>query len=254
MADPLVGQVNDKLRQTEQKVQEFFNTVNDVLSWIPDGFAQLTEADQQGLNALAEKIKEFWKGIRLIWEQPGDSTALREKSQRWADAVANPIGDIAGHIALNKLAANVEWTGRAAEAYKAMVPAQAEGLTNLKNLALQARNSLNNLANALDSFRMAMVVALGVFAVGIVSAIATACTVVGTAAAVALLATTVGACLTVITTAVMAMNSYMQTIHTEQTALAQKTHDVGTTWSRSPYDLSDGSVSDGDGTDWRPNQ
>ncbi|MGW3469418.1 hypothetical protein ACWDKQ_13320 [Saccharopolyspora sp. NPDC000995] len=37
-------------------------------------------------------------------------------------------------------------------------------------------------------------------------------------------------------------------------ALKQKIHDVGKTWSRSDRELSDGSVSDGDGSDWRVNQ
>ncbi|MBB5152930.1 hypothetical protein [Saccharopolyspora phatthalungensis] len=163
-------------------------------------------------------------------------------------AVANPIGDVAGDVALHKLDTNVEWTGRAAEAYKAIVPAQADALTGLKDLALQIRTSLNSLANALDAFKLALYVAITVFIVGVVGAI------VGAGAAIGAIVTGASVAIGLITTAITAVNSYMDVIETEQTALTQKIHDVGGTWSRSDRDLSDGSISDGDGSDWRVNR
>ncbi|MER6993216.1 hypothetical protein ABT337_28860 [Saccharopolyspora hirsuta] len=254
VADPLVGQVDEKLQEVNQKIKEFYDKVNEVLAWVPEAFAHLIEPIQRGLELVKQKNQEFWDRIQQAWNQPGNSTVLRIKAEMWASEVANPIGDIAGDVALHKLDANVEWTGRAAEAYKAIVPAQADGLTGLKDLALQIRNSLNNLANALDAFNLALIVAIVVYIVGLVGAIAAACTVVGIGAAIGAIATGAGVAIGLITAAFTALNSYLDVIETEQTSLAQKIRDVGNTWSRSDRDLSDGSVSDGDGSDWRVNQ
>ncbi|WP_210435566.1 hypothetical protein [Saccharopolyspora sp. ASAGF58] len=216
--------------------------------------ARLALPIQRGMEVVKQKVQEFWDKIQQWVDQPGDAQELRNKSEQWASAVANPVGDIAGDVALPNLDANVEWTGRAAEAYKAIVPAQADGLTGVKDLALQIRNSLNSLANALDAFYMAMGIAVGVFVVGAIGAVAAACTVVGTPAAIAAIATAASVSIGLITTTIMSMNTFLDVIEVEQTALKQKIHDVGKTWSRSDRDLSDGSVSDGDGSDWRVNQ
>ncbi|MGP4019342.1 hypothetical protein [Saccharopolyspora sp. 5N708] len=254
VADPLVEQVNGKLQELDQKIQEFFDQINGVLSWVPEAFAHLIEPIQRGMEVVNQKVQEFWDRVQQWRQQPGDATVLRVKSEIWASAVANPIGDVAGDVALEKLDANVDWTGRAAEAYKAIVPAQADGLTGVKDLALQIRNSLNSLANALDAFNMAMIIAVGVFIVGAVGAIAAACTVAGAGAAVGAIASAAGVSIGLVTTAIVAMNSYFDVIEVEQIALQQKIHDVGSAWSRSDREFSDGSVRDGDGTDWRVNR
>ncbi|PKW14980.1 hypothetical protein [Saccharopolyspora spinosa] len=254
VADPLVGQVDDKLQELNQRIKEFFDKVNEVLTWVPEAFAHLIEPIQRGMEVVKQKIQEFWAKIQQAWNQPGNSAGLRLKAEMWASGVANPIGDVAGDVALHNLDANVEWTGRAAEAYKAIVPAQADGLTGLKDLALQIRNSLNSLANALDAFKLALYVAIAVFIVGVVGAVAAACTIVGAGAAIGAIATGVSVAIGLITAAITAVNSYLDVIETEQTALTQKIRDVGSTWSRSDRDLSDGSVSDGDGSDWRVNR
>ncbi|MEU6262124.1 hypothetical protein [Saccharopolyspora shandongensis] len=76
----------------------------------------------------------------------------------------------------------------------------------------------------------------------------------GAGAAIGAIATGVSVAIGLITAAITAVNSYLDVIETEQTALTQKIRDVGSTWSRSDRDLSDGSVSDGDGSDWRVNR
>jgi hypothetical protein len=251
--NPLVRQADEKTKDIDSKIKDFFDKVNDVLSWVPGFLSHLIEPIKQGLDQLRQKLQEFWDRVNQLFEQPGNSDRLKEVGNQWVDGVGNPAGDIAGDIALTQLKANVEWTGRAAEAYKALVPAQGNGLNSIKLLANQIKSSLTSLANSIDSFWTAMTCALVGFAVAIVGAIVAACTVVGIPAAIGVIITAVGACLALITVAVTSLQSHVHTIEAEQATLKQKVHDLGTTWSKSSTEISDGSVSDGDPSDWRVN-
>lgn len=251
--NPLVREAEGKTEEIDRKVREFFEKVNGLLDWVPGALTQLIEPIQRGLQQLQQKLAEFWDRVNQLFEQPGNSDRLKEVGDSWANSIGNPVGDTAGDISLEKLRANIEWTGKAAEAYKAMVPAQGESLSGIKNLAIQLQNSLTGLANAIDSFWTANLIALGTFVVGVVGAIAAACTVVGVPAAIAAIATAAGVSIGLIATAVNTMNSLVDTIETEQNSIKQKIQDLGSEWSKSNADLSDGSVSDGDATDWRVN-
>ncbi|MBB5152929.1 hypothetical protein [Saccharopolyspora phatthalungensis] len=76
MADPLVGQVDDKLQELDRKIKEFFGKVNEVLSWVPETFAHLIEPIQRGMAVVGQKIQEFWDRVQQAWNQPGNSAIL----------------------------------------------------------------------------------------------------------------------------------------------------------------------------------
>jgi len=252
MTNPLVQQAGDKANELEEKIKEFFDAVNDVLSWVPDFLSDLIEPIQRGIDALNQKIQEFWDRVNLIREQPGDSDRLRQVGDQWANEIGNSAGDIAGTISLDKLKTNIDWTGKAAETYKATVPAQASGLNSVKDLANQMKSSLSSLANAIDNFWLAIKVAFVVFIAGAVAAIATACTVVGLPAAIA---TAAAVSIGLVTTAIIAMQSFTQTIATEQGNITQKIHDDLGEWSKTNIDaLGHASVNDRNGTNWHINR
>ncbi|HEX2297183.1 MAG TPA: hypothetical protein VHH34_01470 [Pseudonocardiaceae bacterium] len=253
MTNSLVLETSDKSREIEQKIQEFFDKVNQVISWVPWPASELLGPIQDGMERLAQKMREFWDRVNQLFEQPGNSDRLREAGAQWAEDVGNILGDIAGTVALDKLQTNIEWTGRAAEAYKATVPAQGEALNGLKDLAIEMRTSLDSLAESIDNFWLAMKIAFVTFVVAIVGAIVAAATVVGIPAAIAVILTAVGVCLGVVTATIMALDSHIDTIHNQQTTIQQKVRDVGTEWAKTNIAaMSDASVTDGDGSDWRP--
>lgn len=255
MADATVAELNGKIKDVEAKIQEFFKQINDTLSWVPDAFAWVIDAVEKTLQEFKGKLQEFWDQISKFFEILGSVPALKMKSDMWEDKVSQPLGDIAGGIALGTLRANIEWEGRAAEAYKAMVPSQEKGLAGLKDLARQVQGSLDSLANALTAFYVALAVALTVFAVGLTAAIAACCTVVGAPLGAAEILSIVGVVVGLITAATTAVVAFANSLATEQNSLTQKIHDIGNTWPKSALgDLSDGSVSDGDRSDWRVNE
>ncbi|SEQ62215.1 hypothetical protein SAMN05216188_10459 [Lentzea xinjiangensis] len=129
------------------------------------------------------------------------------------------------------------------------MPPQAQGLNAVKDVANQPRASLNSLASSIDAFWIAMGVAFATFVVSAVGAIAAACTVVGTPAAIAGgLTVAIG----IVGATIMALESHTNTIETEQNAITQKIHGIGREWTMPNVgDMSDASVADGDGSDWK---
>ncbi|MEJ2859009.1 MULTISPECIES: hypothetical protein [unclassified Saccharothrix] len=251
--NPLVRRADDESRTAASQVDQFFRQVEQVLGWVPDPLRHLIAPTRIGLAALERQTREFQERIARLWDQPGDSDRLRQVGERWVAEVGDVLGDIAGGIAPDKLRTTVEWEGSAARAYLITVPPQAAGLTAVKDIANQLRASLNSLANSIDVFWTSIALALAGLVVGAVAAIATACTVVGIPAAIAALATAVAASLAVVSATVLALESHFNTIETEQTAIRQKVRDLGTTWSMpDTARLTDASVVDGDGSDWRP--
>lgn len=255
MADTTVNELNGKIKDIENKIQEFFKQINDTLSWIPDSLSWVIDRVEDGIQAINQKLQEFWKEVKKFLDMFGNVNSLKDKADQWEMKVARPLGDIAGEVALNNLRANIEWEGRAAEAYKSMVPSQGDGLSSLKTLARQVQSSLDSLANALTAFYVALSTAFAVFITGLVTAIVACATVVGTPVGVADILTVIGVVVGLLTAAITAMVTFTNSLATEQTALTQKIHDVGETWPKSAMDdLSDGSESDGDASDWRINE
>lgn len=248
-----IAEASDKTDEIEQKIQEFFDAVNDTISWVPWPLSDLIEPIERGMDKLGQEMQKFWQEVQEIFEQPGDPDRLREVGVTWAENVGNVLGEIAGDIGLDKHQTNIQWTGSAAEAYKAIVPAQVDALNGLKDLAGKMRTSLDDLAESVEDFWLQMKVAFGIFAAAIIGALVSAFFVVTIPAAIAVI---IGACLAAIGfvgATINALDSHMDVIRDQQTAVAQGAEDVGTEWEASNIaGISDASVTDGDASDWQP--
>lgn len=248
-----VAEAEDKVQELDEKVRRFFEVVNDTISWVPWPASELIGPIEDGMEKLTQEMQKFWDEVNQIFEERGNADRLRQAGVAWADSIGNPLGDIAGNISLENHKTNIEWTGRAAEAYKALVPAQEESLSALKDIAIKMRTSLDDMAESIEDFWQAIVLALVSFIVGAVAAIASAFGVVTIPAGIAVLLGAVGVGLTFIFQAVQAIDSHMDVIRDQQTAVQQGLHDLGTKWEQSNITaMSDASVADGDPSDWRP--
>lgn len=251
--NPLVQQVEQKTRDAEQNVKEFFDQVDRLLNWVPAPLEHMIAPIVQGMRLLSEKVAELWDHVGHLIEQWGDPDRLKQVGEQWVAQVGNALGDIAGTVAIDRLRTTVEWEGRAARAYHSAVPAQSAGLNAVKDIANQVRTSLTALANAIESFQLTMLFALISFGIGAVGALMAAASVVGTPVGIAALSAACGAAITLISTAVLAMQSQVNTIEIEQTAIMQKVHDLGSDWVMPDSGaMRDASATDGDGSDWRP--
>lgn len=229
--DPIIDQTIGKLNEVERLVQQLFDKVNDVLSWVPGFLSDLIEPVRKGMNDLSNKMAEFWASCKHFMTDRGSPSTLKATAASWSDGVGNPIGDLAGAISLDKLKTEIEWQGRGAEAYKATVPAQVSGLNALKDLGLQIRNSLINLANGIDSFWTQLIGVVTGLLIALGVAVVSAATVVGLPAAIVVLLGAVGAGVAGVITAISAVDSLTATVANEQQGILDKVKALGSTWS-----------------------
>ncbi|RJQ79070.1 hypothetical protein D5S17_11715 [Pseudonocardiaceae bacterium YIM PH 21723] len=192
--------------------------------------------------------------LRQAVDNPGHEAKLREVGERWVTAVGNALGDIADTIAMDKLATNWEWRGRSADAYKAIVPAQAKGLNDIKDLANQIKSSLGNLANAIENFKDAIKIIIAGFVAAVVVAIVSCFVPVTIPAALAILAGEAAAGLAAVLATYQARQTLDQTIVTEFKSIEQKVHDNLGEWHKvNGALLGRASVNDPAGMGWHVN-
>lgn len=228
-----------------QKVNEFFEKVNDLLDWVPWPASELIDEVQEAMARLRQKVDEFWTKVEEFFTNTGNPDKLKEFADQWLNSIGNPVGEIADDIALDRMDTNIEWVGRAAEAYRVIVPPQAEGLNGIKDLAEDLSKSLKALADGIEDFWSALAWAFGIFLAGIVAAIAGAVTLVGIPAAVVALTATIATSINLIATAVQERDALEDTIATEQDGIRQGVHNLGDEWRKSKHSL-------GDPGDWQP--
>lgn len=245
MTSLVIDEAVAKVNEIERKIQEFFDKVNDVLSSVPGFLDHLVDPIIQGMYQIRQEMQEFWDRLNQFLTNRGDPEKLRAYADDWRESIGNRLGDMAEDIKLYRLRSNIEWEGSAAEAYKAIVPAQSEGLEGIKSLAIQINTSLKSLANGIEDFWTAILIAFGMFVVAIAAAIVGAATVAGIPAAIAALLTAIGACIALIHTAITQRDSLEDMIKTEQDTIAQGTVDIGTEWAKSSTSMSNPA-------DWEP--
>lgn len=227
--------IDDAFRQAteiEKKIQEFFDAVNSVLDWVPGFLDHLIEPIQAGMEKVNQKIMEFWSDVKEFLDNTGNPDKLEQYAEAWRNQVGNPTGAIAGDVALSKLATNTEWTGSGAAAYKAIVPAQSDGLNGIKSLSIDFSTMLKDLANGIENFWIAMGFAFGSLVVGMAAAIVQAATVVAIPGAIVTVIGAIGVALTAIGAAVMEIKGIYDTIDTSQDAIDQGLTDLGQEWAK----------------------
>jgi uncharacterized protein YukE len=249
--DSLQGPVDDILQEIQGKTTDLFNGINDILSWVPWPLSELIPVIEQGIEALEQKIKEFWDQVNEFIHERGSSSALTQAGQIWQQQVATPAGNLAGKLSPNIMQAEDDWTGDAANAYKNTIPAQDSALTAIQKIANQIDTSLTNIASAIGSFWTAVYAALAAFVVGLIGAVAACCTVVGIPVGIAAVCGVAGVIIAGITAAVMAITGIINSAKAEQTQLIQQLSDNSNfpsgQWPVSTSDMSD------DHGGWQPN-
>lgn len=249
--DSFQGLVDDIIMVIEQKTNDLFNGINDVLSWVPWPLSDLISGIEDDVKNFEQKMQEFWDQMNEFLHERGSATALTQAAQVWLQQVSTPAGNLAGKLSPNILQAEDDWSGDAANAYKNTIPAQDSALEAIQKIANQINTSLTNIASAIGSFWTAIYIALGALAVGLVGAIAACCTVVGIPAGIAAVVGVVMAVGTAITAAISAVTGIVNSAKAEQVQLTQQLSDNSNfpngQWPVSTSDMSD------DSGGWQPN-
>lgn len=179
--------------------------------------------------------------------EPGNPAALREASEKWTSEVSKMLGTIAGELNLDNHQTKIEWEGRAAEAYKGLVPEQVEGVNGLESVSDHMVSALDELANTIVTFWVAIGVAVVTFVVGMVAAIAACVGVVTAPAGIAAAVGVAAVCLGLVTAAITALVAMIQSISSSAKSTKQQVDELGSTWEKS-----DAGVDYGDESNWEP--
>ncbi len=198
------------------KTQDFFRTVDEVLR-VPGPLPidpAVIEAIRRGMQELSDKARELFATIDEFLSTAGDSDRLRQVAATWSE-VGNAVGATATSVSPDRVATGIEWSGSAAEAYRQVVPAQGAALARIKTVGVSTSTSLNALADAIDSFWLAVGLALAAAVVGIVSAAASAVGVVTLPAGIAVAAGALITCLGLVSAALLQTNAAMDRVDSE---------------------------------------
>ncbi len=253
-ADELGQKVRDIHKKIDEIIEACRKAIEKTLGWVPDSLAHLVAPISLGLDKLIETANWVMDWLAELF-RPANLENLRKLGEDWTDQIKTPLGDTAESLGPNNLMGNVQWTGRAAKAYGNLIPNQIEGLASLQGIAERIRASVNSMTDAFEAYRTA-VTAIGVaFLAAIVSAFATFLTVATAAVGMAEVVMVTAALVTAISYFGWQVATTYQALESQQRDLRQEASDITTRWSKSKFsDLSDGSVSDGDKSEWRPEE
>lgn len=239
MTNPVIDEAIKMANEVAKKIQEFFDTVNGVLEWVPGYLDHLIQPIIDGMNKIRQKVQEFWAELKDYFDNPGNPGKLEDFAERWRNAVGNPIGTVAGDVGLENMQTNLRWEGPAAEAYKAIVPPQGTGLNGIKTVSIDIATTLKDMANAIENFWIAFAFALASLVVAIIAAIVEACSVVAIPATIPTLLVGIGIALTAITFGVTELKGMYDMIDTKQDTIQQGLTDLGDEWKKSKTSMAD---------------
>jgi hypothetical protein len=237
--------------------------MREINRWLPwlGPFASKVAAALDKFDELLRKIASEIGKFATRWGAPW---GLSDAGEAWRNEVAKRAGDQSGKMTFEFMQAEdgTIWTGDGATAYLRMLPSQKAALEKIFTIATGIGNSLRNIANAIWIFW----VAAGFAIVGLVLEFIPEAAASATPAAPAGIAAAVASALKFLAiwgTAAGLLLKYLMDLRKEFDALDALAID-GTAFSGPPdeswpvatsaTDLNDGSVSDGDGSQWKLKQ
>lgn len=219
----------DKFRQL---VEDLFRRARDLLSWIPDALADLVKPIQDGLAFIGDKVAEFAALHEKFERDKGDPDKLRAYAVEWGDKFTQRLDAVAGTLDPESLKTTVHWRGPAAETYKIALSQQLKKVDAAKELGRQMRDSLTNLANAVETFWLTYNSIIWGLVGATAAAIVSAATVVGLPAAIGILVTEIAAGIPAIFAIISVIDTTVDTIQNELVAIHDKADDLGAGWNQ----------------------
>jgi uncharacterized protein YukE len=249
---PVLARIQDGLVEAENLVNRIVTAAAHELDQLPGwlvGDSRTLLADLQ--RTAAEAIAQ----VRGWLATAGDPIALELAASGWIEEVGGPVSGLVPLGAAERPELNSSWTGDAAEAYVAVLPAQGTALEAIQDTAGDARAALTEFANAIRSFWAGIDNAILTAEAGLATAVGTAITGPGAILGVLFALGTVAACAVALGQEWSAFNTFTGDAANHGGELNTRVHDNAAfgnaEWPRSTTHLfADGSTSDGDDSDW----
>lgn len=249
---PALARIQDGLVEAENLVNQIVTAAAQELDQLPgwvvgDSRTALADLQRTSVETIAQ--------VRGWLATAGDPIALELAASGWIEEVGGPVSGLVPLGAAERPELGSSWTGDAAEAYLAVLPAQGTALEAIQATAGEARAALTGFANAIRAFWAAIDNAVLTAQAGLATAVGTAITGVGAIIGVLLALGTVAAFAATLGQEWSAFTTFTGDATNHSGELNVRVHDYAAfgsaEWPRSTTHLfADGSTSDGDGTDW----
>lgn len=198
--EELHGYVDDSYSKVEELRQTVDNCLNGLPWWVPD-FVINFALDKW--NDLIDKVNTAFANFTSAINAIGQPLTLREAADRWTSDVRGKLSGLSGRVGEGGLTSDDVFAGQSADSYRGIIPAQKDAVSAVAAFPEPISQTLDAVADAIDSWCAAMVVAvlalLGAIAAAIAS-VATAATgagpIIGICAAIACVLTFAGALIT----------------------------------------------------------
>jgi hypothetical protein len=251
----LLRRIDDGLERVREAVNRIIDNVHRLQPWL--GF--LGSAVAAALRKIAALLEEVLKEIGNLLTEPGDPPALWRAGDRWSIDFAGGVSNSVGTFDLDFLHADDQWKGPAATAYVATLPPQRTALEKVQNVAGEIGDTLRNVAMAIVAFWAGVATAITLLLGELAAAGALTATGVGAPAGVGTASAAVAKFIATLGILGSTLGAYLGAIASQQSRLATQLADnapfAGPPAGHWPLstaaNLSDGSMTDGDDSDWR---
>ncbi|GAA5109795.1 hypothetical protein [Pseudonocardia adelaidensis] len=248
----LVAELRSGLDEAAELINGIVDGIDSVLATLPDGQGDGIRDAVTGFRRMFDDtVTELGRAL----DRAGDPVALRATGAVWAVDIGGGVSGLAGLATENTTRADNHWTGDAAEAYLDTLLPQRLAITAVTTTGDRIDAVLNELANAIIDFWKNVEAAVITLLAGLVAAGAVATGGLTVVVAVGMAA----AALNLFSASVVSQISMFTelgnaiSIRTRELVAvrADDTAFPGGRWpSAVATDLNDGSITDGDDTDW----
>lgn len=239
--------VRTALDEAAGHVDTICGAVEAVLDGLPDGLAAAARAEVADLRRSFTGVVAQLGGMLAA---AGDPDALRAAGAAWIDDVGAPVSRLVGVATDNVLETDDHWTGAAADAYRATLPAQQTALAAIVATCHEVDATLGDLAAAITDFWIAIGTACLGLVLALAGALGSAATVVGAPAAAGLALAGVGALIAAGSSALSSLSTITTTATARGAALDRRLADSSAfplgAWPRSTRGISTAA------RDWQP--
>ncbi|MBM2620768.1 hypothetical protein JIG36_35240 [Actinoplanes sp. LDG1-06] len=236
------------MKEVSSTVETLFNRCNRAMRFMPPGISHGMAASLGKLNDL---IADFFEEMAKILLNPGWPFGLMAAGDEWTSKVGGPLSELSNKLGPDQMKIDNYWTGRAAEAYGNVIPAQQKALDSIKTITDSIDSNLTKTAVGIFAMWAGVILAVVSYVAELIAEAGAAATVVGAPPAAAGAGVSTAKVIGLVVACVALFVTFVGTIVDSVTSLNQTLHNGGTWPQATTSEFNDGSLSDGDTTDWR---
>jgi uncharacterized protein YukE len=247
--DEAISSIESARKKMAKAWKDIVNHVNWGLKFLPDSIGDQVRKATQKLGGEYQK-SDGWILDQLL--ERGSPDALRDAGDVWNEQIKAVVSDYVEGLAFAEMPSNNRWKGTAQLAYRVIVDQQNKALAELRDVLDKLNTTLNDIADAIKYFWVAVAAAVIIFAAAMVVCGLETVGLITIPAAITTAIAAVAAFWAAISTALIMFHNSLDNNEAKLEGLTTQFPQDGA-WPAPTSDISDASVLDLDGeSEWEP--